>query len=542
MSGKHLKLKKTIVPCIVAAFMLLGNFNNVLAFGEFDGSVAIADISAEDIIVTKHEKDTNESKSGPLYKQTNFKLMREHVETQFGVIKSRLGTKIGVLYKNSEGKDDNSPSYFEALGNTETQQVYEQRISEVKQIANETFNDVSSDDWFAGNIPLAVYYTVLNGYNDMTFRGSNNITVAEISKVMAVACEGSDMDTSAMSLPGLGEQWYNRYFDMISKVMPYTTSSEVTNEYMNKAMSRAEIAYAVAEIYDNGRNELQAYIDRANSGDVEGYFNDLSRDNVCVSEGTLDNEQWLIGSGKVPARFAGAIMYLKDKGIMLGDDLGNSNALSGVTRAEAIALTERIAFKGVNYKSGEFKGTDSSSSSSGSSGSSGEVTQSSKYTLDTVLNPDAPEKYQYKVSDLEEWGTPRNSILKGVYDDERVGSELAQTMMGLDYSKRVIDEVKDSVKYENGIVTFTLPDIKSDYHQVGVRISCSYNDESKEGFGGSFLSWRDSGTISFDTKGADYMNELQISLSGKSTYQQRASSRYTVNFNFLTGEIDSWTN
>lgn len=532
MSGKHLKLKKTIVPCIVAAFMLLGNFNNVLAFGEFDGNMDIADISVEDIIVTKHEKDTNESKSGPLYKQTNFKLMREHVETQFGVIKSRLGTKIGVLYKNSEGKDDNSPSYFEALGNKETQQVYEQRISEVKQIANETFNDVSSDDWFAGNIPLAVYYTVLNGYNDMTFRGSNNITVAEISKVMAVACEGSDMDTSAMSLPGLGEQWYNRYFDMISKVMPYTTSSEVTNEYMNKAMSRAEIAYAVAKIYDNGRNELQAYIDRANAGDVEGYFNDLSRDNVCVSEGTLDNEQWLMGSGKVPARFAGAIMYLKDKGIMLGDDLGNSNALSGVTRAEAIALTERIAFKGVNYTSGEFKGTDSSS---GSSSSETPVAPVSKYTLDTVLNPDAPEKYQYTVADLQD-GPSRTALLRGVADD------VYDVAISKEVSKRYVDEVKDSVKYENGIITFTLPDIKSDYHQIGVRISCSYNDESKEGFGGSFLSWRDSGTITFDTKGADYMNELQITLSGKSTYQQRASSTYTVNFDFLTGEVDSWTN
>lgn len=540
MRGKHLKIKKTVVPCVVAAFMLLGNFTNVLAFGEFNGNVSVetSDYSGS-IIITKVESENNSSGSTELYRQKNFEAMREHLETQFGIITSRVGTKIGVLYKNGEGEDDNSPSYFEALKNNETQQVYKDKSAEIKNIANETFNDVSSDDWFATNIPLAVYYTVINGYDDMTFKGNNNITVAEISKVLAVACEGSDMDTSEISLDGLGTNWYNRYFNTISKAMPYTTSSEVTNEYMNKPMSRAEISYAVAKIFDNGRDELQAYIDKANCGDVAGYFNDMSSDNVVVSEGTLGNEQWLMNSGKVPARFAGAIMYLKDKGIMLGDDSGNSNALSGVTRAEAVALTERIALKGVNYTSGVFTGINSSS---GTGDIETPVTPQSKYTLDTVLNPDAPEKYQYKVSDLEEWGTPRNSILKGVYDDEQVGSKLAQTMMSLDYSKRVIDEVRDSVKYENGIITFTLPDIKSDYHQIGVRISCSYNDDNKEGFAGTFFSWKDSGTITFDTKGADYMNELQISLSGKSTYQQWASSRYTVNFNFLTGEVDSWTN
>ena len=538
MRGKHLRIKKTVIPCVVAAFMLLGNFTNVLAFGEFTGNVNVETSNVDEVIVTRIEPENNSSSSTELYKQTNFGAMREHLETQFGIITSRTGVKVGVLYQNRDGKADNSPSYFEALGNKETQTVYTEKINEIREIANETFDDVSSDDWFAANIPLAVYYTVLNGYDDMTFRGNSNITVAEISKVLAVACEGSDMDTSELSLAGLGTTWYNRYFNTISKAMPYTTSTEVTNDYMNKSMTRAEIAYTVAKIFDSGRDELQAYIDKANSGDIGGYFNDLSGDTVAVSEGTLDNEQWLMSDNKIPARFVGAIMYLKDKGIMLGDDAGNCNALSGVTRAEAVALVERIALKGVNYRSGQFTGAVNEGSSVVDPGEQQPV---SKYTLDTVLNPDAPIEYQYKVSDLEEWGTPRNSILKGVYTGEQAEAKLAQTMLGLDYSQRIVDEVKNSVKYENGIVTFTLPDIKSDYHEIAVIIDVAYNDENKEGFSQTFRSWKDSGTITFDTKGGDFQCEMMIGVPGKSTYQQKSSPRYSVSFNFLTGEVESWT-
>lgn len=532
MRGKHLRIKKTVIPCVVAAFMLLGNFTNVLAFGEFTGNVNVETSNVDEVIVTRVEPENNSSSSTELYKQTNFGAMREHLETQFGIITSRTGVKVGVLYQNKDGKADNSPSYFEALGNKETQTVYTEKINEIKEIANETFDDVSSDDWFAANIPLAVYYTVLNGYDDMTFRGNSNITVAEISKVLAVACEGSDMDTSELSLAGLGTTWYNRYFNTISKAMPYTTSTEVTNDYMNKSMTRAEIAYTVAKIFDSGRGELQAYIDKANSGDVSGYFNDLSGDTVAVSEGTLDNEQWLMSDNKIPARFVGAIMYLKDKGIMLGDDAGNCNALSGVTRAEAVALVERIALKGVNYQSGQFTGVANENGSSVVD--PGEQQPVSKYTLDTVLNPDAPIEYQYKVSDLEDCST-RRAVLNG-------SDKVAQTMLGLDYSQRIVDEVKNSVKYENGIVTFTLPDIKSDYHEIAVRLSVSYKDDNKEGFAQTFRSWKDSGVITFDTKGGDFRCEMMIGVPGKSTYQQPSLSRYSVSFDFLTGEVESWTN
>ena len=86
MRGKHLRIKKTVIPCVVAAFMLLGNFTNVLAFGEFTGNVNVETSNVDEVIVTRVEPENNSSSSTELYKQTNFGAMREHLETQFGII------------------------------------------------------------------------------------------------------------------------------------------------------------------------------------------------------------------------------------------------------------------------------------------------------------------------------------------------------------------------------------------------------------------------------------------------------------------------
>lgn len=542
MLGKHFNFIKTLVSVLVIAVMLLGSIENAFAFGINGGddisilshAVSVAsvenDITIGDVIISDSESDTvyvsTVSEDAELYRQDNKPILRNELEKVYGVIRTSTGKKVGLLYKDSEGNDNLSPSYMEALGNPDMVDKTKNKQVELKELANETFSDVSSDDWFATYIPLASYYNVLNGYTDGTFRGNNNITASEVSKVLAVALDGTTTDRTNIELPGVGSQWFSSFYNTVDKIFPYSASSDVNLNYMNKSMTRGEIALALANVLDNGKGELKAYIVKAESGNVGGYFKDLTAENVKVSDKTLPNEQWLMSMNVIPGRFAGAIMYLKDKGIMLGDPEGNCNALSGVTRAECIALVERVAFKGVDYTKGEFKGRGGSVQSRPT-----ETEKEYKYTMDTILNPEADAKYQYTIADLNpSYG----------YDYVMQGKrELHTEMLGREYSKLIVEEVRNSVKFENGIVSFCVPDIKSDYHEVTVCCSFSYNDDNKEGFVKSVYSSKENGLITVDTKGADYQSELFIKVVGKDGKGSApAGYTYAVTINLLNGEIE----
>lgn len=540
MLGKHFNFIKTLVSVLVIGVMLLGSIENAFAFGINGGddisilshAVSVAsvenDITIGDIIVSDSESDTvyvsTVAEDAELYRQDNKPILRNELEKVYGVIRTSTGKKVGLLYKDSEGNDNLSPSYMEALGNPDMVDKTKNKQVELKELANETFSDVSSDDWFATYIPLASYYNVLNGYTDGTFRGNNNITASEVSKVLAVALDGTTTDRTNIELPGVGSQWFSGFYNTVDKIFPYSASSDVNLNYMNKSMTRGEIALALANVLDNGKGELKAYIVKAESGNVGGYFKDLTAENVKVSDKTLPNEQWLMSMNVIPGRFAGAIMYLKDKGIMLGDPEGNCNALSGVTRAECIALVERVAFKGVDYTKGQFKGRGGSVQSRPT-----ETDKEYKYTMDTILNPGADAKYQYSFNDIHS-KTYIDEALQGKWDIHKM-------MLTREYSKPIVEEVRNSVKFENGIVTLNVPDLKSDYHEVVVRACFGYSDDNKEGFVRGIRSSNENGIITIDTKGADYESELFIlvrGMDGKGSAP--AGYTYAVKINLLTGE------
>lgn len=110
-------------------------------------------------------------------------------------------------------------------------------------------------------------------------------------------------------------------------------------------------------------------------------------------------------------------------------------------------------------------------------------------------------------------------------------------MLTREYSKPIVEEVRNSVKFENGIVTLNVPDLKSDYHEVVVRACFGYNDDNKEGFVRGIRSSTENGIITIDTKGADYESELFIlvrGMDGKGSAP--AGYTYAVKINLLTGE------
>ena len=520
MLGKHItkKVLKIVVPMIVAVTCLGGTINCLAAETMY--------LSDEPVIIETTVYDEGELADevvtdGALYQRTDFQTLRNGLEVLFETSKGAFGNKFGSLYMDKSG-ENNSPSYFQALSTAEVNRLYNERKDKIAVLASKSFNDVKGNEWFSSNIPLAVYYGVINGYEDGSFRAENHVTVAEMAKMIASATEGIELAVDDTYLEYIGSNsscWFNGFFTTVGRVMPYNYSTDVTLDYMNSAMTRGEVAYSLARVLDNGRGELDGYIEKANNGDVGGYFNDLSIENVAPSEGTLGNETWLIDQSKIPGRFAGSIMFMKDKGIMFGDEFGNCNALSGVTRAEAVALLERVALSGVNYNKGEFSVVNKTV----------EVTKPSsakvyKYSPDTVVNPDAEAKYQYTVGDLS----------TGYGDDLLLGkTPFNEGVVSPYIAKGIVDEVTDSVTFENGILRLNIPDIKSDYHEISIRgdFDYTYQDSIVK----RWHSSEETGSVEINLGNVDEKAKLDIRLVGRHDLKKSAVAYYMVQVDLLTG-------
>lgn len=191
----------------------------------------------------------------------------------------------------------------------------------------EVFPDIPDvDEWYIDYIVLPSYYVVLQ-WDDRGLRPNDTVTSAEAARAIATAFEG-EME------PEDGEKWYEPYYNAIEQAFPYNRA-EVNEEYMARPITRAETAYVLAKILDDG--SLDSYTSDIANSETTGIFEEFA--NIAkVADADLDAESKYMDEGILPMRFAGAIAYLYDKGIMTGDEQGHMNPLAPVTRAELLTL------------------------------------------------------------------------------------------------------------------------------------------------------------------------------------------------------------
>jgi len=80
------------------------------------------------------------------------------------------------------------------------------------------FNDVSSTDWFAGYVGAAVENGIIKGYNDGTFRPSQNMTRAEFLKVAIETANGSLSNLPTPQYTDVSvSDWYYQYVQFAAK-------------------------------------------------------------------------------------------------------------------------------------------------------------------------------------------------------------------------------------------------------------------------------------------------------------------------------------
>lgn len=218
------------------------------------------------------------------------------------------------------------------------------------------FSDFGGDEWFMSDVLLPMYFNILSGYEDGTLKPYNPITPAEVAKVISATFDSFSIGKSVM--------WYDLYYKNCAKAFTYDAYSKMGNSYnvyMSKYyMTRAEIAYVIANYVDGGSGELQSYITSAKAGNLGSLtaFSDCK--NIATDDdGTYENDMRIIHSNWIPSRYVGALAYLVDKGVFKGNTDGTMSPLSPVSRAEVFALLNRVCKTTPSYSQNQFA-TDSS--------------------------------------------------------------------------------------------------------------------------------------------------------------------------------------
>lgn len=206
------------------------------------------------------------------------------------------------------------------------------------------FKDISGKEWFTSYLQAPIHFGVLSGYDDDTLRPDNNITCAEVAKVMASTFENDTDERSKV--------WYAKYYNKVAKGFTYT-DLDINDEYFGREMTRCEIAYVIANYVSGGNgytadlSSLSAFADCGSIGTDD--------------DGTMSKDIEIINAGYIPSRYAKALAYLVDKGVFQGYEdevtgVRTLNPTGEVTRAEVFTLLMNLCKATPSYNYGQFTG------------------------------------------------------------------------------------------------------------------------------------------------------------------------------------------
>lgn len=299
---------------------------------------------------TDFRKNITQTRETEVWQKNNFLDMRiafeELTNTKVtsagpeGLLYTTYGSGLGGDWENTKTKDINynwgvGSKYMDILlANKEMQ-------SELAKLSSLTFKDIKGTEWYAKHIVPAVYYGLINGYPDGTFKGNAPVSRAEFA-VMAGNSEREFMQENNLPFPqklsAHKNQWY--YLNMGPMMGGPMGMYSLTVNDMNSGISRGEVALILAYRYFS--KEFYTEYDKVSKSSFKditdvgktlfelsdsekrtGYMNDLKTPNTACKE------------------VVAALNLLKAKGVMIGDEKGNSNWTKTVTRGEAVALFER---------------------------------------------------------------------------------------------------------------------------------------------------------------------------------------------------------
>lgn len=393
---------------------------------------------------------------------------------------------------------------------------------------------------------------VISGYPDGTLKPNNPVTGGEFAKMVATAFEGYIPSGGRLDSKFFDGKWYNNYYNAIAKAFPYyysdtlygnlsTKAYSETLNFMELPIKRSEVAYVLASIID--KDSLKGYINKVKVNDLSTMsdYVDFSQ-HIFRGKQFIDSEghttdlmdwKWIFVNelrslhGLMPQNQAAAIMMLKDLGIMVGDGAGHISPLGNVTRAEIFKLLNECCKATKDYTSLKFFGWEYA----GYDFFTKEELKALPwvYTMETVINPEAEEKYQYTFGDIR-WGNSdsykKNEVMTGRHNTASHFTEIFQQYLSIDFEKKLVDEVLNSITYENGIVKVYIPPFISDYHEIVVRYMID-NASMAVLNSTDNIGWNEINTKAYQIKKDHF---IDIEICGKGRYTNINRSEYFAEY------------
>lgn len=291
-----------------------------------------------------HREGRPFNKADKLYNKSNFLEMRKGMEALFDTTVTSAGGS-GKLYTvNWFGEVDSavSPSYRGALiqSNEFDMAPY---TAQLKELASKSFKDITGKEWYAAQIPSAVYYGLTGGYPDGTFKGNNSVSRAEFASMLA----NYENEKYQVTESQFKNKWYSDSLGILDKGL--IKLYNLSEQHVNKGMTRGEIASMLSRMYFND-DYTRALDSVANGSYTKGMFKDITNASstyITDIEGggnkQIEKYNELCKSNKIPTDILAGIIVMNENGIIKGDDLGNSNWNKPVTRAEAIVILNNLS-------------------------------------------------------------------------------------------------------------------------------------------------------------------------------------------------------
>lgn len=364
---------------------------------------------------TDNRDENNYDKHDILARQANFLEMRRALEKLTGTTVAGVKSK-GPLYTEaglSQSTTNKMVEYASTTGDVSAIGFWGTKYSmnklkepsmvkNLKELSALTFSDVTGTEWFAQYIPVAVYFNVINGYPDGTFRGNNSVTFAEFCAMRVKAGrtqyyfnENNEDYNSSTGYVKTRSNYLNNYneaykqeeenklseSDWYAYYVSRYSGSVIGGQYntkgkINSPMTRGEVALNIVASSDSGKVELFNEMIKLKVGSSVSTFNDISYIGESVLPVRYYNMNCKSGydmypdsidssiemgyndviksisnyenalntnSGACPLDVVAALNILNRKGIIMGDENKNSNWKNSVTRAEMLVILQRAA-------------------------------------------------------------------------------------------------------------------------------------------------------------------------------------------------------
>lgn len=299
---------------------------------------------------TDHRTGKADNPNADLHLRSNFLEMRQGMESLFNTRVTSTGGS-GTLYTTNyfnSIREVYHPSYRGALIQDCDFDI-KPYTAELKTLASKSFNDITGKEWYADKIPSAVYYNLVGGYSDGTFRGNQAVTRAEFANLMG-NYENETYPVYAQVHPQFADKWYSKNVSILNTGA--IGLSGLSEKWVNQGMTRGEIANLIAQKYFMG--DYQRALAKVEAKEYNtNIFTDIKQVSETYIIGVSNREggdaaiakynEMCKNASVVPSDIMAGLMVMKDKNLINGDDQGRSNWNKPVTRAEAIVIFNNLS-------------------------------------------------------------------------------------------------------------------------------------------------------------------------------------------------------